>query len=159
MMTNIMKPIKGRHIITTEQIDAAWKYRDQVAAVEAANDSGGDWWMEFVDGVFEELGIVRCPQSRMDWHDTGKAGTCKTCKGHGWVKMSNILITTEQIDAACRVASQTDSWATLFPLGIERCEGEGCYGSGEYIAAIDPDGRQWPDKCPGCNGHGWVRSE
>ena len=72
------------------------------------------------------------------------------------------LVTYKQIDKAWDRRGMCDTLAdeehldgTLAELGIVACEE--CGGSGEYIAATDPDGRQWPDCCPTCHGHRWVK--
>ena len=72
------------------------------------------------------------------------------------------LFSADQIDAAWDRRGMCDTLAdeehldgTLAELGIVACEE--CGGSGEYIAATDPDGRQWPDCCPTCHGHRWVK--
>ena len=71
-------------------------------------------------------------------------------------------ITTEQIDAAARVATESrahdychdGAWVALECLNIERCEE--CGGSGEKDEYPDPnDDLPAPGPCPSCNGHRW----
>lgn len=76
------------------------------------------------------------------------------------------IITDEQIDAAVEVAEHyrlseiyqhrnaaEKIWEALNKLGIKRCEG--CDHG--YVNEGDPDTENVGDRCPDCNGHGWVR--
>jgi len=73
-----------------------------------------------------------------------------------------LIIDKKRIDAAWAVAPDAHG-ATgrvvekiFHELNIVACEE--CGGSGEYVAATDPDGRQWPDCCPTCHGHRWKKT-
>ena len=46
-------------IITHEQIAEAWAYRCS-ALEKSQHDENGDYWMEFVDGLINKIGIFRC---------------------------------------------------------------------------------------------------
>lgn len=85
------KPIKGRHIITTKQIDAAW------AAAFNLEGSADECCQMEMERVFRQLGIVRCEgcggtgmltrSCPIDkWPDSEVASDCHTCNGHRWVK-------------------------------------------------------------------------
>jgi len=89
---------RGYHIITTDQIDAAWK----VATSEEP----------YADDCLAELGIVACEEcggSRVHraWdfypnekpHDGQTLSFCESCHGHGWI------ITSVDVDKYGRIGT------------------------------------------------------
>jgi hypothetical protein len=69
---------KGMYI-TTDQIDAAWKYSNAKNAVAALT----------TELCLKELGIVRCGHYQFDTETdeefTERIKGCESCHGHGWV--------------------------------------------------------------------------
>jgi hypothetical protein len=74
---------KDKHIITTAQIDAAWK----LVSFYEQSQFEDPVYAGIVDGVIaalKELGIEGCE----DWLSADTRGdVCPDCDGHGWVKI------------------------------------------------------------------------
>jgi hypothetical protein len=73
----------GCCLITTEQIDAAWGFLDDLSDTEVSF-----FWDKVIQIVLEKLGIVRCPAVPNGCGGTGLSlgDTCPDCDGKGWVK-------------------------------------------------------------------------
>ena len=69
------------HIITTEQIDAAWETRHWGTVPNQTE--------EHVDDALERLGIVACEECGGSGiptpYEIGSWESCPSCHGHGWV--------------------------------------------------------------------------
>lgn len=71
LATDAIKQLQcPRHHITDKQLAAAVEWSN------AFSPKGSAW------GTLNKLGIERCPQASMDWHDRME---CVTCNGRGWV--------------------------------------------------------------------------
>jgi len=72
---------RGYHIITTEQIDAAWS--DAWRKYQGTNSTAGF-------SSLEKVGIVACGgcggSGKAEYPLEGNYGPCPSCHGHGWKK-------------------------------------------------------------------------
>jgi len=80
---------RGYHIITTDQIDAAWEYVQNILFATKGNAD----FKRFAKEIFERIGIVACEKcggsgsytGTDEDHDRPVQRNCKACHVHGWV--------------------------------------------------------------------------
>jgi len=84
---------RGYHIITTDQIDAAWEYVQNILFATKGNAD----FKRFAKEIFERIGIVACEEcggsgvvrEHERGYEDGVEDTCPSCHGHGWKEVSD----------------------------------------------------------------------